>query len=244
MNCRLCLEDKPLCQSHIISEFNYRPMYDDKHRFMILSAEPGEGPQRLQKGLREKLLCRDCEKHLSKWEHYVRRFLYGGSGFYGRDDGAYHHISGLDYGQIRLYYLSILWRMSISTLEMYKAVSLGPHEEKIRQMLLASDPGEPDQYVVTCFAPVIDGKIYDDWMLQPSFVKVQGHRVYRIVIGGLLYMYFVSNHSIPNELRNAFVSKSGDWVIVTRDKRDLPFINKWFNEVSRAIKEGERGRMS
>ncbi len=235
-NCRLCLEDKPLCRSHIISEFNYRPMYDDEHRFRILSSEPRKKTQFKRKGLRERLLCRDCESLISKWEQYVRNILYGGTGFYGRDDGAYHYVSGLDYGRVRLYYLSILWRMSISTLDMYKEVSLGPHEETIREMLLASDPGKPDQYGVVCIAPVIDGQMFDDWILQPTYAIVQSHRVYRIVIGGLLYLFFVSSHSVPRELKDAFVSETGDWVIVTRDVRKIPFINQWFNEVSKSLK--------
>jgi len=32
MVCRLCQKEKPLVQSHVIPEFLYRPLYDEKHR--------------------------------------------------------------------------------------------------------------------------------------------------------------------------------------------------------------------
>lgn len=36
-NCKLCLKEKELMFSHIIPEFFYEPMYDEKHRFMQIS---------------------------------------------------------------------------------------------------------------------------------------------------------------------------------------------------------------
>ena len=44
-----------------------------------------------------------------------------------------------------MFHLSLLWRMSVSKHPYFKEVSLGPHEEVLRRMLLEALPGEPDQ---------------------------------------------------------------------------------------------------
>ncbi len=36
MSCALCQQDRPLRESHILLEFLHRPIYDDKHRTLIL----------------------------------------------------------------------------------------------------------------------------------------------------------------------------------------------------------------
>ena len=69
--CRLCLEEATLCNSHILSEFFYKPMYDEKHRALKFTREP-YNRKYIQKGFREYLLCEKCEAH----RLYV--FMFGG----------------------------------------------------------------------------------------------------------------------------------------------------------------------
>jgi hypothetical protein len=79
MNCRLCDEKKPLTESHIISRFFYKPMeWKEKNfRYQIL----GVDLNRIitdQGGIKERLLCVDCEQKFSRYETYVSKTLYGG----------------------------------------------------------------------------------------------------------------------------------------------------------------------
>lgn len=78
--CHLCSQQTKLCNSHVIPEFFYEQMqlYDNKHRCYILSTEPRKYFPFVQKGYREKLLCKKCEGKFSRWENYARRVLYGG----------------------------------------------------------------------------------------------------------------------------------------------------------------------
>src|SRR3546814_16606531 len=79
MHCALCLLPKPLQDSHIIPEFLYGVMYDDKHRYNVLSLAPERRERIEQKGVREQLLCRDCEQKFSKLESYASLVLQGGA---------------------------------------------------------------------------------------------------------------------------------------------------------------------
>ena len=76
--CALCQKESELKRSHIIPEFLYKAMYDDKHSFHVLSSVPELPDSMVQKGLRELLLCGDCETHISCFERYARGVLSGG----------------------------------------------------------------------------------------------------------------------------------------------------------------------
>src|SRR6266446_6704998 len=177
--CRLCRTPSALQQSHVVSEFFYKAMYDEKHRFLVLSSSPERKERKLQKGVREKLLCRDCEQRLSRWEKYVHDVLYGGALIHTAKVGNQLFLKDLDYEKTRLCFLSLLWRMSVSSHELFKEVSIGTkHEGTIRQMLLNADPGEPDKYGFLCFAPLINGQDFAEGILQPDAARLDCHRLY------------------------------------------------------------------
>lgn len=236
MVCCLCKLDRELKNSHILPEFFYKPMYDNKHRFFALSPDPNERNRILRKGLREKLPCCDCEQKLSMYEKYVRDLLYGGVKFEVSQDRRTSYLTNVDYKKVRIFYISVLWRMSIASLEFFKNVNLGQHEEKLRIMILNENPGEPDQYGFLCFAPLFDDNALGDWLLQPDYVRLQQHRVYRALIGGLLYLYFVSSHNVSDIIKKRFVQKNGDWFITAEKIRDISFLDKTLAQLSKAQK--------
>lgn len=231
MNCALCQNSADLRNSHIIPELVYKPMYDDKHRFMQISPKQSQITHH-QKGFRQHLLCQACETYLSKSENYVKHFLYIKTNP-ARFDGPWIYLHGLNYHYIRIFFLSVLWRMSVCTLKVFQSVSLGPHEERIRQMLLDDNPGKPDQYGFFAVVPVIDGKVFTDWILEPDLIRYDNQHLYRVVIGGILYMFTASNQPLRPPLPCLFIQKNGDWVLQYRDVRQIDFLNKWFNVASK-----------
>ena len=158
MNCRLCTLDKELRNSHIIPESLFKPLYDDKHRAVHLKDFEGKNRYKklkpLQKGIREKLLCHDCERLLNdRYEKYFKKLWF--------DKKALPEImpasgsitlSGLDYRKFKLFHLSILFRASVSTLSEFKQVSLGKHEEILRRAILNDLDIPENMYVLLCHA--------------------------------------------------------------------------------------------
>jgi hypothetical protein len=63
MICKLCLRVRKLCESHIIPEFLFTPLYGHTHQ--IRSVDPALSYVRFpRKGLRDRLLCEECERRL------------------------------------------------------------------------------------------------------------------------------------------------------------------------------------
>ena len=79
--CALCLKEKDLIKSHIFPEFLYKPMYDDKHNYLIVSTAHNKEPIKRQKGIYEKLMCEECDSGIiGKYEDYAAKILFGDNG--------------------------------------------------------------------------------------------------------------------------------------------------------------------
>jgi len=198
MVCSLCQKEKLLVQSHVIPEFLYRPLYDDKGRAIEAKLVP-KGFKYLQKGYREPLLCKGCECIISQFETYFANAWYQERKCPNKINNSAVQVTGLDYSLFRLFHLSILWRASISKLEEFSGVQLGLHEERIRRMIFARDPGNPNQYplyVMFLITPHTR-EVQQQIIILPAAHRIEGHRVYLFCFGGCAWYYLVSSHGPP-----------------------------------------------
>lgn len=224
--CALCLQPAVLRDSHIIPEFLYKSLYDPKHRFFRKSTDLNKRDLIIQKGMREFLLCQKCETQLSRHEAYFKRaFLDGGIGD-SADDGISLHVRGLDYRHVKLLFLSILWRMAISTLDFFRDVDLGPHQERLRTMILNEDPGLPHEYPFITIAPYFGNGRLGNWITQPDPERVGANHVYRIVIAGFLFTFLVPGRDVPAQLAAMFLQADGRWTIRRSKIEDIEFLYK------------------
>ena len=72
--CQLCLKDRQLRHSHIFPELFYKPVYENQRAF-IITGNPEKKIKWIQQGIREHLLCQECETQFSKYELSVRAIL-------------------------------------------------------------------------------------------------------------------------------------------------------------------------
>jgi hypothetical protein len=201
-------------------------LYDDKHRFHQLSTNPESKNRLLQKGLRERLLCIGCEQRLSVLERYVSLVLNGGVELTHRREDKRLHLGGLDYAKFKLFQLSVLWRASVSSLAMFSQVSLGAHEERIREMLLSEDPGPPECYGCLMFVLLQEEQLVQDIIVQPTWARLIGHYSYRFVFGGMVWLYVVSSHALPRYVSESFPQPNGACIVRLQSMDELTFLTK------------------
>lgn len=138
--CALCHEEKELRDSHISSAFLWRRsgITGDKKRYSIISTtNPDLDEHHLQDGIKEYLLCHECEQRFSRYETYAARVLFHAKGPIKVRPVEHHVWKNLDYTNLKLFQMSILWRMCVSSHPFYSHVNLGKHAEILRKMLLA-----------------------------------------------------------------------------------------------------------
>jgi len=231
MSCSLCKQNKELRNSHIIPEFVYTALYDKKHKFHVLSTLQDRPRPMEQKGIRERLLCGDCEQQLSVYEKYAREVLLGGVEIVVQNEGNLLKLSELDYVKFKLFQLSILWRASISSHPMFSRVRLGPHEEIIRKMIQAGNPGKQADYPCIIFGLTSESDIHGNFIDQPRKLHIEGHTTYRFVFTGFMWSFYVSSHKLPPLLRQVAINEEGTMVVGRGSFEELTELNKFAQEL-------------
>lgn len=236
MQCALCRKNEPLRQSHVIPEFLYTPLYDEKHRFHVLSPQEAKRHQFGQKGFRERLLCAACEAHLSKYERYASHVFSGRIPMHTERKGNLITVRGLDYTKFRLFGLSILWRAGVSKDRMFESVNLGPHQESLRLLILRGDPSRPNHYGFFLSPLVLDEKDMAGLIVMPTRSRLGNNLCYRFVFGGLIWTYLVSKHAPPKPFGDAFVNENGEMLMLVSELRDVPFITNAISDMMEATR--------
>jgi hypothetical protein len=224
VKCKLCLSERKLCKSHIIPEFFFRPMYDEIGRMIVVPLSPTERTHYQQKGPVEKLLCVDCEQRINEFEKYVKGFFADSFSYETTEKTDEIRIVGLDYAKFKLFQLSVMWRASVAFQNTFQEVKLGPHEEPIRQMLLAQDAGSWDRYPCTVAGITAKGKVPFHTVLQPERIRIMDHVAYRMVFGHCLWVTIVSSHKFSVSGCNYFIQENGTLLFKLRPLQDIEFI--------------------
>lgn len=211
--CCLCLRVRHLVKSHIIPEFVYKTLYDKKHRFHVLSTDKNPPKSLEQKGLREKLLCEECELKISRYEKYASEVFLGGTEISIQSENSYIQITDVDYTKFKLFQLSILWRCGVAKDRIYDRVVLGRHEESIRTMIYSENPGRQLDYPCVIFALKSKEDIHANFIDQPRKLRIDGHIAYRFIFLGFMWIYYVSSHELPELPRRVAINEDGKMIM-------------------------------
>jgi len=212
--CKICKQVKELADSHIIPEFCYSTLYNQNHKMIGITGTAPKPSQKVQKGIREPLLCLDCEKYRNQnieqpyqceWNRAditSRKFL----------PGSIVNLS-IDFEVFRKFHLSILFLASVAKQGTWSAVSLGRHEEVIRRFIKGEIELPTWKYPVAGVITVQkDGTVENRFVLSPSKSKLFGATCYGLTFCGVRWGYFVSSH--PNhELLNVCINPSGNLIM-------------------------------
>ncbi len=180
-------------------------------------------------GMVEYLLCNDCEQKFSALEDYTKRFFYGNTNPIRLqlpivDDPFYT----ADYKRLRLFQLSVLWRASVARGQLFSAVKLGDiHDERIRLMLVNSDPGKEEEYfcsmsrflISTAHRVLLEqhGCSIETGSFAPVFHNHGFWQTYTFVMGGLAWIFCVSSNGVPEIMRNTYIKENGRFYLKSAD---------------------------
>ncbi|TGL13506.1 hypothetical protein [Leptospira meyeri] len=237
--CILCLKEKTLCESHIIPEFWFQPLYHN-HKFIQPKMDKKLGVEIYQKGIKEPMLCAECEGFLNTtYEQPIHQFWKENIKVTDIKESKNSHfvLQNLDYTIFKLYHLSILWRAHHSENRMFEKVNLGEKHEKIlREMILTNNPGEETDYPI--FGSILfrdkAGEVMIDLMINPIRVKTQdGHSAYKFLYGGVSWWIGVSSH-IRLEENSTSLNRDGRMILhksyLEDDPRVVKLIENWFEK--------------
>ena len=139
----------------------------------------------------------------------------------------------VEYQKIKLFFLSLLWRFSISNDPTYRAIDLGPHQEEIRRMIFEGDPREYYVYPFVLFsflnkenfdAPISVTKLSGTPLLNK---RDQGHE-YLTLFSGLMMILRVSNKRDKKNFEITYRGENKVLVFYFPEKKLKDLVNHWF----------------
>lgn len=179
MKCRLCNVDKPLIDAHIIPRSIYEEAKDGRDTHLIVvQNKPGTYPKKLPIGFYDNsILCSECDGRLGRFDEYGKKFIFGlehNSEPVKSPDGKLVALkaTNFDYTKLRLFFLSVLWRASVSRLESFSRVSLGKYESDVHKLIHRQDPGDPSMFPV--FLTRFTGVNLRLTMMDPVWIRLGG----------------------------------------------------------------------
>jgi len=214
-----------LKNSHIIPDFMYQDMYDEKHKMVVVDKGMQNRAKTVSSGEYESnLLCAECDnKILGTLESYASSVLYGGNLLEWKDlnltksinqnNVKFVKVEGINYAKFKLFLLSLIWRAGISNRDFFSKVDLGPHEEMIRQMIYSGNAGEYDRYPCNVFAYVDENKeLPEGLMISPIKINSGGIK-YLFMVSGLIYIFYISSHRLQDWIYEIALNNKGELIV-------------------------------
>lgn len=219
MICKLCGEERKLVKAHIIPEGFFRPLRLGSTAPEIHSNTKGVFPKKSPIGVYDKkILCEKCDKYIGLWDDYAHKLLIQNFSekfaLYKGSTKVAYKINAYDYKKLKLFFLSILWRASISSQPFYKRIEIGPHEQILKEMIINGDPGNPYYYAVS-LAKFIDPEIKE--MLDPHQTKFDGINYCQFYITGFVLYIKTDKRNPPDFLKELCLKKTPPFWIILRD---------------------------
>lgn len=222
--CRLCNEEKILIKSHIVPEGFYKKIYDEKGR-LYFASQSRNAFNTMQKGVREKLLCKECDSDLigNKYDKYgievIRDCLHRKT---FTDDEKEIWI-GLDYNRFKIFLLSVLWRSHIAQ-NFHTGITLDNNIEALIMDSIKSGEAPKENIIPLVGLSLIDPK---DSKYKCDEIITHGNRytregllnseTYIIIFGGYAWTFIVPNAEKNDPQEELFLKESGIMILPKQD---------------------------
>lgn len=212
---------------------------------ITLSVDPKIKGGRKQRGhwerilkIKYRLLCKTCEERFSQYEDYFRKLFYGNTPGSLQKENVGKLVSApfqvstqkvcsvrvvqCDYKLLKLFILSLLWRISVADGHFVGGTSLGfSHERRLAQALLAEDPLDENEYpfLMTDLRDEI-GDDLGQFIAQPGVHRDPDNcRVCRIVAGGFNFdvSILALGHIPPAIVQKFTLRQNGQMILIAAD---------------------------
>ena len=224
MECRLCEKEKKLIKAHAIPEAFFRLLRKGETPPKLMTNIAGIHPKKSPIGVYDTgILCRECEDKFESWDDYGIKVLINEIDTFkpikdGSEIVAYYQ-DKYDYEKLKLFFISILWRASVSTQSFYSKVNLGPWEEIAKKHILDENSGNGHEFstVLSLFISKSGRDKLAKTMLDPYMERWEHVNAYRVYLAGVVAYIKVDKRHLPNSLSPLILRKGKPLHIVCRD---------------------------
>ncbi len=220
MKCKLCNQEKKLIQAHIIPKSFHAPLKEEGQTPIIITSKDGVYPKRSQTGVYDvEIVCEDCEKMFSPWDDYGNKFLFqelhDENYVVSNGERIAYNFGLCDYKKLKLFFISILWRASVSNQNMFGRVQLGSYEKKLKKLVLSNNPGDIEDFSVALSK--FDAPANETGILNPDRTRYDGVIHYRLYLGGYMAIIKVSSQPTPKCFQGLYLAPEQNVFFIVRE---------------------------
>ena len=226
MLCRLCNNSNKFGKSHVIPEAFFR--VGNAHGGPKYMVADGQYPKKALIGVYDSgILCQECERKFGWLDNY------GADVLINRLDELFvpvreqdsvvvrRSVPGeVDQEQLLRFFVTVLWRASISTQPYYGRVRLGPYESLAAKAVDLNTPLDSAFAVaLSCWGMEKDddAHILSRTNMDPFAEKWDGINSYRFYFGDVVAYIKVDKRLFSKELNSIILGASDSVLMVTRD---------------------------
>ncbi|MES0490552.1 MAG: hypothetical protein ABUK01_11195 [Leptospirales bacterium] len=237
--CKFCGYKKKLIKAHIIPEGFYRQIRSEKNVLKILNNNK-DFPKRSPIGIYdENILCKDCDGIFADWDNYAQTLLTNNpkDAIPKIKDEVIvgYEISQYKYDLLKLFFISLLWRASITNHDFFAKIDLGPFESIAKNHIERREPGSANDFsvILSKFELPKDTKAF---ILDPHLEKWDQINFYRIYLGIYVVYIKVDKRKTTGLFEKFMLKPNLPFCIIQRDilnSKELSLIHDIIN-VSKA----------
>lgn len=235
MICKFCGEERALIKAHIIPAVFFRRIHQGQSILQMITDENGAHPKRAPLGVYDKtIVCQNCENIWRDWDNYAQKLLAdeplnGKIHYHGGRKLAYV-VDTYEYDKLKLFFISMIWRASVSSQKFFSKVSLGEFENIAKEHITKSDPGDSETFSITIakFDHPLSKSILD-----PDAYNHGNVHYFRFYLADYIAYIKVDNKPTPKLLSYVALSKNTPLLILCRDFINSKELNLMKNLVNR-----------
>ncbi len=207
--CKLCgISEKQLVNAHIIPRGLHKQLCMVGEESGIRLGSPGKYHKKSPIGVwDDTILCAGCDNSFSLWEKYSCEFLLSPINENTLINDLIGHklayrVDRFEYDKLQLFFLSLLWKASITKKEEFNTVNLGPYETVMKDIILSGDINKASQFSIL-FRRLLKGP---NMHLFPAFFRKEGVNFFHLYLGEFEVWIKVDKQKLPKTLEG-FVLK-------------------------------------
>jgi len=226
--CKFCSNDKKLIKAHIIPEGFFRRQRQGKESLELVTNKADEYDKKAPIGVYDKtIVCNDCENIWREWDDYAQKLLaeepLNGQARYRDGQKIAYMVKDFDYKKLKLFFISMIWRASVSSHQFFSRISRSPFEKIAKDFVTNNSPGDSEDFSVTLSK--FDHPLGKQSAMDPYQLQYSGVNYYRFCLASYIADIKVDDKPTPISLSQVTISKDKPLYILCRDFRKSKELN-------------------
>ena len=219
MKCKFCGNESTLIRAHIIPVGFFRRIRRGTKALEMITNRTGEYTTKSPVGVYDRtIVCSKCEAIWQEWDNYAQQLLaeepLNGKAQYHNNRKICFIVDNFDYMKLKLFFISMLWRASVSSHKFFSRVSLGEFEDITKQHIVNNDPGDSEDLSVVLSKfnhPLAKG------ILDPYMYKNSGVSYVRFYLASYVADIKIDRQPTPEQLFKLTITQNKPLYIICRE---------------------------